>query len=690
VDIVLKRCNNITEAKIGLQLASLNVKYGPNGTGKSTIAKATLLNAIGGERLLELQPFKYRGDKAPDKIPIVEGADTFKSVSVFNEDYVNQFVFQQDEIVRNSFDIFIKNADYDQKMKEIESLVAGIKQTFVKNTQIDEVLRDLIELSDSFGKSQTGYSKAGRIGKGLAKGNKVEHIPEKLTPYKPFIQSPSNVKWIKWQIEGNAFLPLSSQCPYCTSPTAEKKETILAVSQEYDVNAIGHLVALQNIIARLEKYFSAETIETVGKIIRNKGELKKEEINYLIGIKQHIDTLREKLNDARNLSFFSLRDVGKVQTKINAIKIDLVLLSHLNSVATKVIVDEVNSSLDSVLDKAAPLEGEINKQKKGIEKAITKYKDEINTFLRYAGYKYSVDIESEADAYKMKLKHQDFGEYISNGALHLSYGERNAFSLVLFMYDCLTKNPDLVVLDDPISSFDKTKKFAILEMLFRGKESFRGRTVLMLTHDIEPVIDLIKTLSHIFQPTAVASFLTCRDGVVSELPILKSDIQSFSQICHENIRKLDNVVIQLIYLRRHYEILNNRGNEYQLLSSLLHKRAEATTTIDGPDRPMTADEIAAGTEGVRGMFPAFDYAKALAELNDAAGMQAAYKASKNNYEKLQLYRTIRPSNHENNVVKKYINETFHIENEYVMQLNPHKYDFVPEHVVKECDQFLSA
>ena len=34
--------------------------------------------------------------------------------------------------------------------------------------------------------------------------------------------------------------------------------------------------------------------------------------------------------------------------------------------------------------------------------------------------------------------------------------------------------------------------------------------------------------------------------------------------------------------------------------------------------------------------------------------------------------------------KKFVNETFHIENEYVMQLDPREFDSVPEFVVKEC------
>ncbi|UUZ75372.1 hypothetical protein LP414_26915 [Polaromonas sp. P1(28)-13] len=690
MDIVIKNCNNIDTARISLEFGTLNIKYGPNGTGKSTIAKAIELKSKVDGNLTSLQPFKYRAENADQKVtPSIEGTDDFKTVSVFNEEYVNQFVFKQDEIVKNSFDIFIKNADYDKKMKEIEDLVAEIKETFSKSQDIDEVIKDLADLSESFGKSQSGYSKAGRIGRGLGNGNKLEHIPEKLSPYTSFIKSDSNVKWIKWQIEGNEFLKISTDCPYCTSPTEDKKDTILAVSQEYDAKSIEHLMALQGIISKLGKYFSPETLQNFENIVRNKVGLKKEEINYLIGIKNQVDTLREKLSDAKSISFFSLHDVDKVQQRISDLKVDLTLLPCMISDDTRAIVDQVNACLDSVLSKAGVLQGEINKQKKGIETTISKYKEEINNFLRYAGYKYAVNIQAEGHSYKMKLRHQDFSEYIENGALHLSYGEKNAFSLVLFMYECLTKNPDFVILDDPISSFDKSKKFAILEMLFRGKKSFQGKTVLMLTHDIEPVIDLIKILGHTFQPTPVACFLKSKVGSVTELGILKSDILSFPQICMENMQTLNEEVIKIIYLRRYYEIMDNRGNEYQLLSNLLHKRPVPTTTKDGPERLMTAEEISSGTIAIKEKLKSFDYSTILNKLIDKNAMMAAYKASDNNYEKLQLFRILDSKNHDNDVVKKYINEAFHIENEYIMQLNPHKYDFVPEHIINECDHFLN-
>ena len=49
-----------------------------------------------------------------------------------------------------------------------------------------------------------------------------------------------------------------------------------------------------------------------------------------------------------------------------------------------------------------------------------------------------------------------------------------------------------------------------------------------------------------------------------------------------------------------------------------------------------------------------------------------------------------PKGKEDGVLQKFGNETFHIENEYVMQLNPHKFDNVPEYVVLECERVLAG
>ena len=121
--IILKTCNSIDETKIELHSDTLNIKYGMNGIGKSTIVRAIELATNNEDSdLSDLMPFKYIGKADKDRaIPSIEGLDSISSVSVFNEDYVNQFVFKQDEVVKNSFEIFMKTKEYDQKMEEIES-----------------------------------------------------------------------------------------------------------------------------------------------------------------------------------------------------------------------------------------------------------------------------------------------------------------------------------------------------------------------------------------------------------------------------------------------------------------------------------------------------------------------------------------------------------------------------------------
>ena len=57
--------------------------------------------------------------------------------------------------------------------------------------------------------------------------------------------------------------------------------------------------------------------------------------------------------------------------------------------------------------------------------------------------------------------------------------------------------------------------------------------------------------------------------------------------------------------------------------------------------------------------------------------------------KMQFFRIVKEQ-HDDAVITKFINEAYHIENEYVMQLNPHKFESVPEYVVASCEEVLSA
>ena len=694
--IKIKNCNSIESAEIQINTGTLNIKFGPNGLGKSSIAKAIQSAVASDGSLSRLKPFKHRMQQGQNE-PEVTGVENIKSVLVFDDSYVSQFVFQRDEVLKNSFDIFIKTDSYQSAILEIDLLFSGIKNAFDGNENLANTISDLKELRDAFGITKAGaLSKASKGYKAFGSGNKIENIPDHLKSYEAFIKGEQPATWIAWQSKGNSFLEISDNCPYCSTSLLDpgKKDIAKSVSQEYDSKAVEHLNALQAIIQRLGKYFETSCREQLTGITKSKIELSPEESNFLTSLRGDIETLISKLEGLRSISFFSLRDAEKIEDEIGKLKIDLKLLEKLNSADTQFVVNPINMKLQELAEKVGELKGKINKHKKQIEKSIAENQEGINDFLKSAGYKYIVIIKPEADSYKMKLTHQDFSEHIETAAQHLSYGEKNAFALVLFMHQVLSEKPDLAVLDDPVSSFDKTKKFAILNELFRGKASLRNTSVLLLTHDIEPAIDVIRGVKKLFQhPKPIAHFLNSRNGIISEIEIQEADIQTFAQICSDNISNITDEVLKCIYLRRRFEIVNDLGSEYNYLANLLHGRD--TPIIKGAtgDVPMSAQQIAEAEAGIQKMIPSFNYSLVLSDIKDRSKMKERFQAASVGYDKLQIFRIFKeihgaPSQDQSSVFQKFVNESFHIENEYVMQLNPHKFDSIPEYITNECERVM--
>ena len=698
--ITIENCNSIDKATVEIEKNRLNIKYGPNGIGKSTIAKALQSHCRKDDSISSLMPFKYRGVEGGSK-PRVLGADGINAILVFDDSYVAQFVFQRDEVVKNSFDIFINTDEFKAAMAEIELLFSGIKHAFAANAELEQAVSDLKELRDAFSVTKTGaISKSSKGYKAFGSGNKIANIPEALTPFKAFLQSEQPAAWISWQARGNTFIELSDNCPYCASSLKEEGKKAIAqqVAKEYDSKAVEHLNALQAIINRLGNYLENSCRESLENITKSKIELSPEEINFLASLRGDVETLIAKFDGLRDISFFTLRDVDKIEEPIGRLKIDLNLLPKLSSDSTKNIVNPINSMLDELIKQIGELKGKIGKHKSHIAKTIVDNQNHINGFLQSAGYKYSVEIKPEGDAYKMKLVHRDHAEHLEAASQHLSYGEKNAFALVLFMHQVLKEKPDLAVLDDPVSSFDKTKKFAIIHQLFRGKGSLRDSTVLMLTHDIEPAVDVTKSVRQFFQdPKPVSHFLSSKACVISEVKIEPDDIKTFAEICRENINLIQDQIIKSVYLRRHFEILGDKGLEYNLLSSLLHGREKPSYRTENGEVEMTAAQIAVATASISTEIVGFNYDNIRALLLNPEELKSRFASSQVGYEKIQIYRIYNElhqnknaADPEDKIIKKFIDESFHIENEYVMQLNPQKYDNVPEYVVQECQYAMGG
>lgn len=693
MDIVINNCNNIETGNMTITEGALNIKYAVNGTGKSTVSKAIYATVTGSTNdLNNLIPYNYLSNPE-GHMPSVNGLENIKSVKIFNEEYVDSYVYQADELIKDSFTIFVKTPDYDAHMQEIKNLLQEINQTFQDHPELELLIQNFSQFVEGFGKAKSGYSSSGSIGKGLGKGNKITHIPHGLEIYEPYLkqtQNALNVKWLKWQLDGKTYLDIADQCPYCSASIDTTKETILKISDEYDSKSIDQLNKILQVFENLMPYFDDETAEKIKEISNNVEGITKTQQTYLIGIKEQVSSLLTQLQELKRIGFFTLKNSEKIADELKKYEIDLSYYSHLRSCLTKEKIETINDSLKLVLEKAGRLQGEIVQQKNLIRKTIESNSDAINSFLQCAGYNYSVSIiETDNHNYKMILKPSNSENEVVSVKNHLSFGERNAFALVLFMFSALKENPDLIILDDPISSFDGNKKFAIINMLFQSKRCFKNRTVLLLTHEFNTVIDVIYTMPQNFNPAPNAKFLTNKKGILSEKEVTKEKISSFKQIAIQNINEEIDSLNKLVYLRRLLVVDENKGDAWHLLSNIIHKRAVPIYKEYGNEYPMSETQIQNATEEIRQCISDFDFDTEIAKVQNTKRLIQLYLRSESNYEKLQLYRIIFNENSENKVVKKFVNEAFHPENDYIFQLNPREYDTVPQYIVDICDEDIA-
>ena len=387
---------------------------------------------------------------------------------------------------------------------------------------------------------------------------------------------------------------------------------------------------------------------------------------------------------------------------MNDLKIGMGNLEYFKSDLFNLICNNVNDRIDKILGKVEQLKAEVGAINGIIKSTIEKSKKEINDFLEIAGFDYKFDLMVEEDGKaKTILKYSKTETDVENIEKHLSWGEKNAFALVLFMFYALSQKAELIILDDPISSFDGNKKYAIIDRLFaniRTLKSLRNQTVLMLTHDFEPVIDFIVN----GKPTEEAKvfYIKNEDGKINEYSITtENDIELIYKLYFAYAKDNNiNIISRISFLRKFIEISNTKEEKnveiaYEILSCLIHGKSviERKTGRDIFE-PISDDEINIGIEYIKQFIIDFDYTKILTESYTKENILELYKLETNNYLKSQIFREYLEITNQRNclddVVLKFVDEIYHIENDYIYSLDLIKYDTIPDFIIKKIDEFM--
>lgn len=703
-NVVIKNCNNIKETSIIIEEGNLNIKFAINGTGKSTIAKALLKK---DEDLSLLKPF------GKEEIPYVECNPNIDNVELFDSDFVNKVVFNGSNVIENAFEVFIKSDKYDEQRNNINILLHELKQKIIGNEELNKLNEQLIKLS-----SKINYKKEKNIidSRGMYSSIKTDknifNIPKELNKYSLFLSDKEkNILWSEWKNKGKTY-DYGEICPYCAEKfSGDHEKENEAFNSYYSKANVSNLTEFSNIIDNTKTYLNTDNFKKIEKCIKENIPNTDKDLIFTKFMSE-ATYLKEKIYNITTFDSYKVEksDISNLSNILLDLKISTNDLEYFNNENLIKSIDIINSSITEMLGKISDLQKEIGKMNSLVISKMSCCKKEINSFLKLAGFNYEFDIVKDGDEKNsitvLKYVNSDNEKIqVSDIEKHLSWGEKNAFALVLFMYYALSKNPNLIILDDPISSFDGNKKYAIINRLFCNKgdyeDSFYNKTVLMLTHDFEPIIDF--GINH--KPTKETNmwYLKNNNGIIQEQKInVSSDVLSTIKFYYiESINEDNNIISRICFLRKYLEHIstkkNSEENAYNILSSIIHGDNLRKKIDDEQYEDLSVDEIKNGEEWIKQFIKTFDSNKILRDNINNKYILDSYKTETNNYIKIQLFRVYLESSgnrnklkERNSIVLKYIDEIYHIENDYIFSLDLIKFDIIPDFIINSIDEFMSS
>lgn len=702
--INIKNCNNIREGNVVIAKNKLNIKYGINGTGKTTLSKGLkFCNSS-----VDLQQLKSYFSSETAAVTIVP---EMRKVLVFDEDFVNQVVFKEDEVIENSFEIFLKTPQYDDKKRLLDEHLKELHNVVVCDEEILALKKLLDTINSKFKRTNNGnLNRSGTLKSILAKTN-IYNVPEELNEYKDFFDNGDiNIPWIEWKNRGDDY-DVSDKCPYCTVSINrtlhnERKEVFKTT---YNKTNAQHLKEILELFEQLKEYMDESRFKNLIMYIKNDTP-ENVLVEIVDDVVKEIERLLLRLNSIEEFGRkkLALTEISEIEQQIQRMTIQEVLFNNLCSDKMKSISQKINEKVDLLLNEVNVLKTEMGQLKGVLLATVTVSQRDINEFLKTAGINYELVIDVGDDENKSRtFLRECFTEEkgrVSRIKKHLSWGEKNAFSLILFMYYAVMQSPDLIVLDDPVSSFDANKKYAILHRLFKnntaGRVSFTEKTVLLLTHDFEPIIDFL-VVGKLSNDKVTSSFLWNKNKELRENEIdVSIDVKLITTLCYELANNsCINIVSRIAFLRKLCELnecKNDWGYAYEILSSLIHKVQMRRKLADGTFVELTNSEKTAGTNKIKEYISDFNYDNLLDDIYNIQGIKNLYITENNSYFKIQLFRAMIEVDNSNAIRLsmsddawfKFIDETYHIENESLYNLDVLKFDVVPEYIMRNVDEVV--
>lgn len=427
--IKIMNCNCIDNAEISIKDNALNIKYGLNGTGKSSISKAILYSSNQDtEELAKLKP--YNSNEEPN----IENCG-FKKVRLFDESYVNRYLFESDSFLNNSYQVFLRDENLDKMKENTENLLKGLQSVFEESSDIKELMNFLPNYMNITSFKNGSVSKRGGMGE-LLKGNGSGFDKyEELNAYKPFYEGRefSMVsKWAKWRNDGISQMN-GETCPFCTHDMnidniGRQNKTIASVFKSSALKVANEVIVfLQNGVER--GYIESKSVEIMEKYIgdSSKANELQAEMNQ-IGIEtEYLRTKIEQIFYFKPMNV-SREQIEEIELQLDNLIIDKRQISKFYSTdKINTLVEEVDLKIKELKKKTSAVKKMFLKCQERMEELIENRKEDINNFFMIAGFPYQFILKSNGEnnamCYLIPSSAQE-QDKIDSPEAHLSWGEK--------------------------------------------------------------------------------------------------------------------------------------------------------------------------------------------------------------------------------------------------------------------------
>ena len=206
--ITFKNLGCLKNGSLEFELNALNIKYGLNGIGKTTIVEGIVAKLAGTlDQNDTLIPFSD-----PDAKPQITLPGNIKTCEVYNADFVDRIKVET-PFSDSAFEVLVESPEIEEANGAINNFYHTLED-LVFSEALQSYCKQVNEIVGSIGKQGFSGTKANTRGfkNGVAKVD-LSQYPA-LSGFQNLFEHSKFFDWFKWRESGGTYI-LDDHCPYC-------------------------------------------------------------------------------------------------------------------------------------------------------------------------------------------------------------------------------------------------------------------------------------------------------------------------------------------------------------------------------------------------------------------------------------------------------------------------------------------